>query len=332
MELLIVILIIAIIAGMSMMALAGAAESAREQRTRSIINRIDSLIRDRYDSYRTRSVPVRVPAGTSPRIAAMLRLYALRDLMRMELPDRRTDVVNYSATPVIQTPPILLPTIFPTISVSMASLQRHYYRAAVRCTGGILNNWTPENQGSECLYLILSTMKDGDKSALDFFLPEEIGDTDEDGMKEILDGWGSPILFLRWAPGYVPDLGPDGIIDTNDDGRIPQTMQTLNFAVAPDPFDPLKVDPHWPPTGTTGTYALYPLIVSPGRDKILDISTHLVDSMSNDFRYATTTPPNNPYNIPAVSGQLPLGTVGDINNTGEEHWADNITNHYQAPP
>ena len=29
------------------------------------------------------------------------------------------------------------------------------------------------------------------------------GDTDEDGMKEILDAWGEPIVFLRWAPGYV---------------------------------------------------------------------------------------------------------------------------------
>ena len=26
-------------------------------------------------------------------------------------------------------------------------------------------------------------------------------DTDGDGMKEILDAWGNPIEFLRWAPG-----------------------------------------------------------------------------------------------------------------------------------
>ena len=65
-------------------------------------------------------------------------------------------------------------------------------------------------------------MKDGDKNALDFFMPDEIGDMDEDGMKEILDGWGTPIEFLRWAPGYSQRPGPDGvwgIAGVDDDGN-----------------------------------------------------------------------------------------------------------------
>src|SRR5215207_3911702 len=102
MELLIVIMIIGILAAMSMMALAGAAEQAREQRTRAIISKIDQLIRERYEGYRTRSVPISRAAAT-PRVAAVNRLNALRELMRMELPDRRTDIVDYSSgTPVIQ--------------------------------------------------------------------------------------------------------------------------------------------------------------------------------------------------------------------------------------
>lgn len=338
MELLIVILIIAIIAGMSMMALSGAAESSREQRTRAIINKIDTLIRDRYDSYRTRSVPVRLPPGTAPRIAAQARLNALRDLMRMEMPDRRTDVVDGPLAP-------------PFGVGTRPSLSRYYLRKA-------LATWTSQHQGAECLYLILSTMKDGDKSAIDFFLPEEIGDTDEDGMKEILDGWGTPIAFLRWAPGYVPQVGPDGgwgVAGVDDDGNgttdditeagfgddvVPQTTQTRNYLIAPDPFDPIKCDVQWSDNNIVfKPYALYPLISSAGRDKVQDIATQLVDSSGADFRYVTTasaaspmSPPNNPYYIPTAAGQVQLGTVGDLDGDGTQSWGDNITNHYQAPP
>jgi len=319
MELLIVILIIAIIASMSMMALSGAAESAREQRTRAIINKLDSLIRDRYDSFRTRAVPVRLPAGTAPRIAAQARLNAIRELMRMELPDRKTDV-----------------TSGPAWLASRPSLHRFYGRKA-------LASWTTTHEGSECLYLILSTMKDGDKSAIDFFLPEEIGDTDEDGMKEILDGWGTPILFLRWAPGYVSQPGPDGawgIAGTDDDGNgttddiseagfgddvVPQTMQTQNYLIAPDPFDPIKCDPRWTNSNIPiKPYALYPLIASAGRDKIHDIN------VEGSLVYAATTPANDPYFISASNTQA--GQVLDANGDGDQSWGDNITNHYQAPP
>ena len=49
---------------------------------------------------------------------------------------------------------------------------------------------------------------------------EEIGDNDEDGMKEILDGRGRPIEILRWAPAFVTQRGPDnqwGVANVDDD-------------------------------------------------------------------------------------------------------------------
>jgi prepilin-type N-terminal cleavage/methylation domain-containing protein len=294
MELLIVIMILAIIAGMSMMALAGAAEQAREQRTRAIITKIDSLIIERWNSYRFRAVPIRVAVNSNPRFAATARLNALRELMRMELPDRITDV-----------------TAPPTVLTNPPSVRRAYLR---RATTG----WTTQHQGSECLYLILSTMKDGDKNALDFFTDTEIGDIDEDGMKEILDGWGTPIEFLRWAPGFVTELGAT-------------TLQTNAYGLSPDPFDPIKIDPRWPPSGNTGTYALRPLIFSAGKDKAYDIGTALTNpNGGGQFIYSTTTPPNDPYYVP-TNGESALGTPFDANANSTLEWADNITNHYQAP-
>src|SRR5262245_7864013 len=105
-ELLIVIMIIGILAGLALSAVSGAVGLAKEQRTRAIIAKLDGLIMEQYEGYRTRAVPLRLPQGTPPQLAARLRLYALRDLMRMEMPERVTDVMDGQATlnvaPLIQ--------------------------------------------------------------------------------------------------------------------------------------------------------------------------------------------------------------------------------------
>jgi prepilin-type N-terminal cleavage/methylation domain-containing protein len=335
-ELLIVILIIGIMTGLALSAMSGATELAREQRTRAIISKLDQLIMERYESYRTRAVPlsaiVRQQNMNNPLNAARMRLYALRELMRMELPDRRSDVVNYTVSP---------PSLeISATAIPIASLQKSYFRMAFRATGGNLANWTVQNQGSECLYLIVSTMHDGDKNALDYFLPGEIGDTDGDGMKEILDGWGMPIEFLRWAPGYLKDdpTAP-ALTDQTSAFVLDPTTNKRNYSL-PDAFDPIKVDPRWAlatPTTAWG-YALRPLIYSAGRDKKYDMASQLVDSSGNDFRYATTTlpsglpVPNDPYFVPTVNNQMPLGTQFDADGDGYFSYGDNITNHYQATP
>jgi hypothetical protein len=191
----------------------------------------------------------------------------------------------------------------------------------MRFTGGDLSRWTQENEGAECLYLILSAMRDGDKSALDYFDSTEVGDTDGDGMPEILDGWGTPIGFIRWPVGYVESATFPGS----------ETMQLVGPR-APDPFDPSKVDPHW--GYMPQPFALYPLIYSAGRDKSYDI----VSSLDAGFRYAVPPAagagnpfnlPNDPYFIPAgtsLTSQVQIGTPMDVDGDGYLNFADNITN------
>ena len=290
----------------------------------------------RYDSYRTRALPIRIAPGTRPKSepfldanangfwnigetytdsnnsgsyqygAAYYRLMALRELMRMELPDRRSDVIDFTVA--------TYPMEGTATSLSYAALQRTFYRKALSATGGNstntlpLANWTEQYQGAECLYLIISTMHDGDKNALDFLMPGETGDVDIDGMREILDGWGNPIEFLRWAPAYTVQ---NGVV----------TMQTT---MSPDPYDPVRED-------ARATYALRPLIFSAGADKQYDISTDFAPVSlryafpdSPPFPAAAARSPNDPY---IVGGGLQLGMVGDAAGDGPG-WADNITNHY----
>jgi hypothetical protein len=280
--------------------------------------------------------------------------------MRMELPDRKSDVTDN-----------------PVVMSVIPSLTRSYRRMALRATNNTIANWTTQHQGSECLYLILATIKDGDKSALEYFTPDEIGDVDGDGMKEILDGFGQPIEFLRWAPGYSQHPGPDGawgIAGNDDDGNgtaddifeagwpgsddiVPLTLQTRvgikhptngNIEYAADPFDPLHVDPRvaqiaftpaisavFPATNadmdpSNDSYALKPLIFSAGLDQGYDIVTEILDASGNPYRCILTTPPNDPYHAPAAPASA-LGSVGDADGDGTEAWADNITNHFIEP-
>jgi prepilin-type N-terminal cleavage/methylation domain-containing protein len=319
-ELLVVIAIIALLAAMSMLALAGAAEQAREQRTRAIINKIDQLIREKYDGYRTRPLPIRFLPGTSQLVASQMRVLAMRDLMRMELPDRKSDVVDPPAdiNPVAgQT--AYLPPYNPVTGLTRGpSLWESYRRAAQRNSGAAwaTGGWTEVSQGAECLYLILSHMRDsGEKSIIDYFLPSEIGDLDEDGMKEILDGWGRPIEFLRWAPGYTIE----------NDAVTLQTNTTTNAGYTHDPFDPLKRD--------ATAFALYPLIMSSGRDKEFDIFTDN-QSPTPFQRYCDPATPDNNFPKPYATfaeGFL-AGAPMDRDGDGVFAFLDNITNHYQAPP
>jgi prepilin-type N-terminal cleavage/methylation domain-containing protein len=319
-ELLIVMAILGIMAALTLAALSGATELAREQRTRAIIAKLDSLIAEQYEGYRTRAVPLRIPPRLGPldgsgqptqtdgRTASTIRLYALRDLMRMEMPERVTDVSDGPAIVLQRGAPWNV-----AVQMPQSSAHKRYRRLALRLAGtNWASAWTEQHQGSECLYLIVSGMTDGDKQALDFFAPEEVGDTDGDGMKEILDGWGRPIEFLRWAPGYTLENGVE-------------TSQTANATLAPDPFDPAKVDPRW--TGAMPPYALRPLIFSAGRDSQFDIAAKLVDSSGNQFRFVTVQ--NDPYYTPTAAGQFQSGTPVDFDGDGVS--TDNLTNHWQSP-
>lgn len=311
-ELIVVMAIIGIMMGMIAAAMSGALTDARKQRTAMIITKIDKLIMEKVNEYRFRSVRLQYPPGlplivqqNRPVYEARYRLYALRDLMRLELPDRYSDFVSIGAgntlTPIgpavlsIQEggPPVTLPT---TPAVTLG-----YLRQIQKV--GAAPQITREFENAECLYLILSQMRDGDRTALANFSRDEIGDFDNDGMKEILDGWGRPISFLRWAPGFVsnpPDWGSAPYVD--DGGTIAANSGypalTTQSIIQQNPgngaylypeldqvesIDLLRIEARWagvpmapaqtPPNVTWQwrPFALRPLIFSNGPDKQADI-------------------------------------------------------------
>ncbi len=326
-ELLVVISIIALLAGIILTAMAGVQETARVDRTRAQIAQINALLMEKWEEYKTRRVsefPLQDPAlklvvdemkdsRGQPRVqqqTAFLRLLAIRELMRMELPDRHSDVMEfrYGVDPQEN----VLPN-------QGTALWRAYRTAVYRFN--VPANLRPinhkdfyTNQQAECLYLILSQMRDGDVSALSFFRDTEIQDTDGDGLLEIVDAWGTPIRWLRWAPGYQSSLQP-GLAE-------PGLTEII-----PDQFDPTLSDPRHRIRNSVPPFELYPLIVSAGPDKSFD----LVFDFSDVLRYSTLRPiPNDPYSVRIVGGkevrigQIDLEVDGD---PSRDESGDNIDNH-----
>lgn len=130
--------------------------------------------------------------------------------------------------------------------------------------------WTREHESSECLYLILATTELFGKTAIDKIPASQIADTDQDGVPEILDSWGTPYAFLRNPIG----LQKIGIKNFVAGGSTP----TEQFPIDPDPFDFLAADyrfdagthptPYAAGLGETTYFPIYlpPVIISAGLD------------------------------------------------------------------
>jgi prepilin-type N-terminal cleavage/methylation domain-containing protein len=179
-ELLVTITIIGILAALAWGAVVMARNAAREAATKATIAKLNSVVMKRYESYMTRRMPIKIPRELGPTAAAALRLTAVGDLMRMEMPVTAADI-NW--VPQALPAPPSLTTV---------------YRAS-----------PPSNieESAQCLYLIVSK---GSPEAMEQFNASEIGVT-TDGKLVFIDGWGMPIRWLRSAP-WVTDIQPDPLV------------------------------------------------------------------------------------------------------------------------
>jgi len=298
-ELLVTVAVIAILASLIMFAMFAAQESAKEAKTKSTIAKINNLIMSRWESYRTRRVPVIPAAGTTPGQAAKIRLDALHELMRLEMPDRWSDIVD---------PPI-------TAGLARPALSQQYLRRYNAGSSTVSDTF----QNAECLFLMITAGQTDDLSGRTLFKDGEIADTDLDGFPEFIDGWNRPIRFLRWAPGF-----------TGDARFQPAGRSEIQTIANPDPFDSRHVYTEQSDrTDSSGfvhltgspMIALFPLVYSAGGDGCYGIKS----DGTPPIHYAQNN--NNPY-IDPTSGLI--GWTMDLPNEAgfvPNGWVDNIHNH-----
>lgn len=258
-ELLVVITILAMLASLVLFALASVQETSREMKTRATIEKLNALIMQKWETYRTRRIPVNVGAvaayyqtlngsdkrqilpSAKPGLAnAAARLAVLRDIMRLEMPDGFLDIKDPPATQWRD-------------GASVQTMQRPNASSAyLRALPA--NTSQSTNVSAKCLYLIV-TKGLGEPDVLEQFAENEIETDQQDGMKYFKDGWGNPIYFLRWAPAF----------------RSPLQSGPPATGHAHDPFDPvgaseIAISP------AQETFPLFPLIYSAGPDKAFGIT------------------------------------------------------------
>jgi prepilin-type N-terminal cleavage/methylation domain-containing protein len=338
-ELLITITIIAVLASMILGVASVAGETAREAHTRHMITRLHTLLMQHLDTYKTRRVKLNPlielsiqndsslnTVAKKGQARAAARLNALREMMLMEIPDRWSDIalaeseaVGRSGTPSILYPIYVDPSGTTNGRTELGSAYLRRYLKASRTAPDVAT--LRENQGAECLYLII-TIACGDGEARTLFHESDIGDTDGDGAPEFLDGWGHPINFIRWAPGF------DSEIQLNANTLGPGPPTTYNNATTwvnaangdHDPYDLFRSDP--------AAFRLLPLIYSGGRDETfgLWVATGAVTWMGRGSlaTLPTGVPVPAPYAMvtdPDTNNTNYLGTAVDGTAT------DNINNH-----
>ncbi len=236
-ELLVVLTIIALLTSALLGALYASQEAARATQTRHTIAKLHQQVMIHWSTYRTRRLRI-APRGTNESYTAFAtrRLELLWQVMQAEMPDHYNEFLRHAS--VASGSPFIVAT---------------WYNQVVQATPNP-SQVANANQAAECLYLFVTL---GARSEDDLPLrSREVGDTDRDGMLEFLDGWGQPIRWLRWAPGFqLPGVSP-----------TPATG-----AAAEDPFDPLKVSRLIQPANNsqwnnTPTGYMIPLIYSVGPD------------------------------------------------------------------
>jgi len=209
-EMLVTVTIIGILAAIGMAAMAVSRSAAREAATKATIAKLHNIIMAKYESYRTRRVPIST-TGMTPLAAATARLFALRDLMRMEMPERVTDIFNLDSDGNLASvrAPVAAGLTCPTLFASYAA----------RAVSPWASSDGRTQSQAECLYMIASMACGTD--AMRHFGANEVGDSNANGIPEFLDGWGHPIRFLRWASAFN-DSNLQGNINMFDDGDLTQ--------------------------------------------------------------------------------------------------------------
>tara|TARA_B100000700_G_scaffold236404_1_gene262290 strand:- start:741 stop:1910 length:1170 start_codon:yes stop_codon:yes gene_type:complete len=356
-ELLISISIVSLLATVLVAGMSTLQRQAQIRRAEQQVQKIDQLLMTRFQDLINKPLPIQFPSlGPNPTPAQIAFrkfqiLVCRRELMRMELPDRITDVTNVNY-------------VFNDLSTNtqysmMTPGSTNAFRRKAVLNANLGNTWTEDHQGSECLYLILSIMQDQDANALDFLFPSEIGDTDGDGMLEVLDAFGNPLGFLRWAPGISARSGVDGRwgtpnVDDNNDGIIDNALEfgmgvhddyrSFSGIQGVDPGD----SPDWTDVGgadyrlfdlnpSNDPYHLHPLICSAGPDDEFGMYGLGINPGTPGFSYQATVridPANTSNTIPFPYD--PFHFHNDTNAQGYQQqfgafihnrMLDNITNH-----
>lgn len=226
-----VIAIIAILSSLFLGALDQAEQTAKVARTASLVQKLHNMIMARWDNYRAVRLPINVDARVGDNFAnagneqqsrfrqdvARRRMLAIRELVRMEVPDRYDDLMftpEVLRSPQNGTP--IRPFLWSAYQRRMLAAKAANQISKDEKLPEFIGRIAVDNQSAECLYLVMTVGVENTATSVEHFNSSDFGDTDRDGMPEFIDAWGRPIHFLRWAPGFVSPAQPLYSYQTSD--------------------------------------------------------------------------------------------------------------------
>lgn len=305
-EILIVVALIATLAAFLTVAIGRSLTQAREAATRATLLKVDGMLQQRLEAFRTVMDTPQKQNEVKGRIAAkkqqmqnaginglnekMLQLMIYKDYYRNGFPQTLTD--NPS-----------LGTTGQPFAGNVADLK----------------------ESSEMLYWLLTSADTFGVPAVDDseFTSSEVADADGDGRLELIDAWGQPLRFYRWPTRLLRPGGPATTINRALGGLLMKGLPAP--PTASGDIDPLSLDPDdqvgvylatvnasiMNPTDyetlyhTPDTYHI-PLIVSSGPDKATGL--------------------NEPFDSSGGQGRLAMPTAASMANVLGSEINDNLTN------
>lgn len=231
-ELLVVVVIVAILSSLSLAGLTTARARAKYTKTESTIRKIHEIIMPHYEDFIDRNNCPQLQ-NTPPGTGALRPsdLVRRRRAVATELPDSWLDLVDrYDAT--------LNRFKFNNVSVDRESAVTRSLRTVFEDESVTVEN--AKNAAPESLYAVVMYGGFADPNIASHFRSDEFSDSNDNNLMEFIDGWGQPIHFLRWAPGFVSRYQPagdnshDAFDRATEDPFARKTLFPLVYSVGPD--------------------------------------------------------------------------------------------------
>lgn len=197
-ELLVVLAILTLLFGLSFTVLSGAMDNSREEATRATIRQLDGALQQRLEDFGRVNLKPQADlfkrnydqANSPQTISAELAAVVIRkDRFRSAFPQRVEDLYGLDGDPGGN-------DNAPLLAIWNAKLT------------------TPANHvaATESIELLVLALTEGavfgnSAMSLDGFNSDYVRDTDEDGLLEIVDGWGQPLRFYNWPTRLIRPVG-----------------------------------------------------------------------------------------------------------------------------
>lgn len=258
-EILMVIGLIALLAGVLIVAVGGVVGSAKEAATKATIRKVDSLLTKRMEAFNRAIIDQDKVSSGSGKTPTYVQAAQLESFYRQA------------------------PSVAKVLARKRVFRQYFPQRFSEVPAGSLTydtSKHVSETESAEMLYYFLTTLPgygidapDGDN-----FTNNEIADTDSDGLKEIVDGWGQPLRYYRW---------PTRLVRPGTTSSLVTSYQTIDTKSTSDPAHEWEYGiPVQPTYGSGATLAVlftgYPDLASATRGSGTSIEEEHTDPLTKD--------------------------------------------------